>query len=213
MPAKTFQRAWPWLGVCLFVSAGCSPPEEVRTYTAKRETPTPTPLPPPAPEAPAPAADGTDKSRMLGVIIPVGPDDSRYIKFSGAIDRVTATEAKFDEFVASVRLTNPRAIPTYKVPAGWTENPPRQYVPKSFMVGTLDKLQVTLSDEIQGSLLANVNRWRVEVGLKEVTAADLPNSVTEITLGDTKAYRIDFRGPAVPSAPGAGRMRGPPVAK
>ncbi len=207
MPAKTFQRAWPWLGVCLLVSAGCSPPEEVRTYTAKRETPTPTPLPTPAPEAPAAVADGTDKSRMLGVIIPVGPNDSRYIKFSGAIDRVTATEAKFNEFVASVRLTNAKAIPTYKVPTGWTENPPRQFVAKSFMVGPFEKPQVTLSDEIQGTLLANVNRWRVEVGLKEVTEAELPSSVTEITLGDTKAYRIDFRGPAVP---GAGRMGAPP---
>ena len=209
MPAKTLRRAWPWLGVCLFVSAGCSPPEEVRTYTAKRETATPTPLTPPAPEVPAPVADGTDKSRMLGVIIPVGPDASRYIKFSGAIDRVTATEAKFDEFVASVRLANATAMPTYKVPAGWTENPPRQFVPKSFTVGPFEKPQVTLSDEIQGSLLANVNRWRVEVGLPEVTAADLPKSVAEITLGDTKAYRIDFRGPAVPAS-NAGRMRVPP---
>jgi hypothetical protein len=146
---------------------------------------------------------------MLGVIIPVGPDASRYIKFSGAIDRVTAAEAKFDEFVASVRLANATAMPTYKVPAGWTENPPRQFVAKSFAVGPFEKPQVTLSDEIQGSLLANVNRWRVEVGLPEVTAADLPKSVTEVTLGDTKAYRIDFRGPAVPAS-GAGRMRVPP---
>lgn len=204
MPAKILRRAWPWLGVCLFVSAGCSPPEEVRTYTAKRETPTPTPLPPPAP-----VADGTDKSRMLGVIIPVGPDASRYIKFSGAIDRVTAAEVKFEEFVAGVRLTSAAATPTYKVPAGWTENPPRQFVAKSFTVGPAGTPQVTLSDAINGSLLANVNRWRVEVGLKEVTAAELPKSVTEITLGDTKAYRIDFRGPAVPTAPGSGRMRGP----
>lgn len=211
MPAKTFRQTWPWLGVCLVVSAGCSPPEEVRTYTAKRESPTPTPLPPPAPETPV--ADGTDKSRMLGVIIPVGPDASRFIKFSGAIDRVTAAEAKFVEFVAGVRLPNATATPTYKVPAGWTENPPRQFVAKSFTVGPAGTPQVTLSDAINGTLLANVNRWRVEVGLKEVTAADLPKSVTEITLGDTKAYRIDFCGPAVPSAPGAGRMRAPPGPK
>ena len=206
MPATHCRSAWPWLGLCAAFVAGCNPPEAVRNYNAPRESPT-APAPPPA------VADGTDKSRMLGVVIPIGPEESRFIKFSGAIDKVTVAEAKFDEFVTSVRLPNPAALPSYKVPAGWTENPPRQFVAKSFTAGPDGTPQVTLSESIRGTLLANVNRWRLEVGLKEVTAAELPQSVTEITLGETKAYRVDFRGPALPPSPGAGRMRGMPGMK
>lgn len=210
MPVTIARRPWPWLGLCAALVVGCNPPEAVRNYNAPRETPTT--IASPATPPPAPVADGVDRSRMLGVIIPVGPNASRFVKFSGAIDLVTATEAKFDEFVASLRLANPAALPTYTVPAGWTENPPRQFVAKSFTVGPAGTPQVTLSESISGTLLANVNRWRGEVGLPDVTEAELPKSVTEVTLGDTKAYRIDLRGPAAPST-GAGRMRGLPGTK
>ncbi len=208
MPATTCRSAWLWLGVCAASLAGCNPPETVRNYNAPRETPA---APAPAPPPPV-VADGTDKSRMLAVIIPIGPNNARFIKFSGAIDKVTAAEGKFSEFVGSFRLTDPTAAPTYTVPAGWSENPAGQFVSKSFTVGPEGTPRVTLSDPIGGTLLANVNRWRSEVGLPEVTEADLPKSVTEITLGDTKAYRIDFRGPAVPGS-GSGRMRGMPGTK
>ena len=204
------RRSWLWLGLCVALAAGCNPPEAVRSYEAPREAKPVAVAPPPPPPAPVAVADGTDKSRMLGVIIPIGPNDARYIKFSGAIDIVTALETKFNEFLESVRMTSPTATPTYTVPAGWVENPPRQFVPTSFTVGPVGTPQVTLSDSINGSLLENVNRWRVEVGLPKVTEAELPMSVTEITLGATKAYRVDLRGPA---APGGGRMRGMPGAK
>ena len=197
MRPTTLRRAWLVLGSCAAFLCGCNPPEGVRNYNAPRD-----------PVASS-VADGTDKSRMLGVIIPIDGGQSRYIKFSGAIDPVTAVEPKFNDFVASVRFANPTAAPTYTVPAGWVENPPRQFVPKSFTVGPEGTPQVTVSDPISGTLLANVNRWRVEVGLPEVADADLTKSVTEITLGDTKAYLVDLRGPAVPGS-GAARMRGMP---
>ena len=210
MPVTICRSAWLWLGLCAIFVAGCNPPEAVRNYNAPRETPTPAAPAPPQPMV----ADGTDKSRMLGVIIPIGGDGFRFIKFSGAIDRVTETEPKFDEFVRSVRLTDPAGLPSYKVPAGWSENPPRPFVAKSFTVGQAGTPEVTLSEGgIRGTLLANVNRWRVEVGLPEVSEADLPKAVTEVALGDAKAYRVDFRGPAAPSAPGGSRMRGLPGPK
>jgi len=214
MPACFRRSAWLWLGACFVAATGCNPPGGVRTYAAPRETPntTPAPVAPVTPPAAVAAVEGPDKSRTLGVIIPVGPDGARFIKFSGAIDFVTSLEPKFNEFVGTVRLANAAATPTYTVPAGWVENPPRQFVPKSFTVGPKDTPQVTLTDSIGGTLLANVNRWRTEVGLPEIKDADLANSVTEIALGDTKAYRVDFRGPAVPGS-GAPRMRGLPATK
>ena len=202
MPLTTLGRPWPWLGVALALLVGCQPAEEVRTYTAPHE--------PVAELPPPPLPPGADRSRLLGVIIPVGPGSSRFVKFSGAIDKVTAVEAKFNEFVAGLRLPDPAAPPTFTVPAGWTENPPRELVANSFTVGPAGTPHVTLSPPFGGTLLANVNRWRGEVGLPEVIEADLPKSVVEISLGSTKAYKVDFRGPAAPSS-GAARMRLPGV--
>jgi hypothetical protein len=192
MPPSRMRLAVTLAALCVSLG-GCSKPEEIRTYTVEREAP---------PDA--------NKSRMLGVIIPVGEGASRYIKFSGAIGPVSAVEPKFNEFVGTVHFPDVNAMPTYTVPAGWTENPPRQFVPKSFTVGPAGTPQVTLSEPIQGSLLDNVNRWRKEVGLKEVTEAALPTVVTEVDLGGTKAYRIDFRGPAAPGSGGPRMGMAPP---
>jgi len=210
------------LGALALLSAGCSPTEEIHGYTAARDKsadnrgalPAPVPLPPePVSPPSSPTVSGEDRSRTLGVIIPTGPEAARYIKFSGAIAAVTAAEAKYNEFVTSVRLKSANATPEYTVPAGWRENPPRQFVANSFTVGLEGTPQVTLSDKVNGTLLANVNRWRAEVGLPDVTEADLPKSITETTLGATKAYRVDFRGPAAPAPPGGSRMRGLPGTK
>ena len=51
-----------------------------------------------------------------------------------------------------------------------------------------------VSDPLGGDLLQNVNRWRTDfVGIPAVT--NVKDVVTEIQLGGTKAYRVDFRGP------------------
>ena len=46
-----------------------------------------------------------------------------------------------------------------------------------------------------GGLLENVNRWRREVGLRELKQDELADTLTETTLGDKKAYTVDLRGP------------------
>ena len=55
--------------------------------------------------------------------------------------------------------------------------------------------ELYVSDPFSGTLLANVNRWRKEVGLKDVTEAELPTVTTEVKLGDVTAHMMDFRGP------------------
>ena len=208
MPTLPVRARTLCLLVGLTLLAGCGTSETVQTYTVKKDAevlPSDVGLGKTATEPVTPPVAGAIRSRTLGVIIPVNATSSRYIKFAGPVEKVTAQEVAFEAFVKSVRFEDVGKAPTYTVPEGWTLNPPRQFVPVSFTVAA-GTPQVTLSDEINGSLLENVNRWRKEVGLPAVTEADLGTSIVETTLGAVKAFRVDLRGP---TAPGGGGMRGP----
>jgi hypothetical protein len=157
-------------------------------------------------DAPPPADTGAAKVRLLGAIIPAGGGSSFFVKFVGPIDKVTAAEKDFDAFLSSIRVPGEGNKPvSWTVPAGWKEAPARQ-----MRVVTLQKEDgsapdMYISDPFAGGLLSNVNRWRKgDVGIAEVTEAELPDSIKEVTLGTLKAHRVDLRGPG-----GKGGMGGP----
>ncbi|VTT97269.1 Uncharacterized protein OS=Pirellula staleyi (strain ATCC 27377 / DSM 6068 / ICPB 4128) GN=Psta_4196 PE=4 SV=1 [Gemmataceae bacterium] len=157
-------------------------------------------------DAPPPADTGAAKVRLLGAIIPAGGGSSFFVKFVGPIDKVTAAEKDFDAFLSSIRVPGEGNKPvSWTVPAGWKEAPARQ-----MRVVTLQKEDgsapdMYISDPFAGGLLSNVNRWRKgDVGIAEVTEAELPESIKEVTLGTLKAHRVDLRGPG-----GKGGMGGP----
>lgn len=181
--------------------AGCGPAEQVKTYTVPKD--------PAKADAEVKPADGAVKSRLLGAIIPVGDNLSRFVKASGPVEKIDPHAEAFDAFVKSVRVTKDPANPvTYTVPEGWRPGPAKQMRVVTFLAGPPDKqVEVYISDPFGGSLLANVNRWRGEVGLKDVTDADLAAETTPLTLGETKAYKVDFRGPG-----GKSGMMVPPFA-
>jgi len=90
---------------------------------------------------------------------------------------------------------------SWTVPEGWTVGPPKQ-----FRIVTLkkDAAEMYLSEPFQGSVLDNVNRWRVDpVGLPKIAEAELPSVASEYPIGAVKAHRVDFRGPGT----GGGSVR------
>lgn len=96
------------------------------------------------------------------------------------------------------RPRTPRKLPiTYTVPGGWTETGPRGgFVPvlTAFRVGDADgrteATVLTLRGET-GDLLANVNRWRGQAGLKPVERVDRPAT---LPVDGTPGDYFDFRG-------------------
>lgn len=74
----------------------------------------------------------------------------------------------------------------YSVPAEWTAGQPNAISLASFKATDGDKqVDITVSTA-GGDLLANVNRWRGQIGLSPVDSADLAKSVQKIaTLGST----------------------------
>ncbi len=153
-----------------------------------------------------PVPDGPAKVRLLGAIIPEGADGSYFVKFVGPIEQVNANEKDFDAFLNSIRVPGEGGKPiSYTVPAGWSEAPARQ-----MRVITLKKTEGTAPDlyvstPFGGSLLENVNRWRTgDAGIAPVSEAELKDSLKEVQLGGTNAFRVDLRGPG-----GKGMAKGP----
>ena len=181
----------------LLAATGCGPSDEVRTYTVPKAAQ--------KDAAGSDQPDGPAKGRLIGAVVPAGEGQNWYVKFSGPVDAVTAHEKAVDEFIRSIRVTGGK--PTWTAPPGWKEGPRRMMRVVTFIPpGEGKPPELYISDPLGGSLLANVNRWRKEIGLKDVTEADLPNVTTEAQFGDVKGYRLDYRGPKEPAAAGMGGM-------
>jgi hypothetical protein len=98
----------------------------------------------------------------------------------------------------------PKKLPlSYTVPAGWEETGPRSSmgitILTSFAIREGDQqaeVQVTPLARVGGGLLANVNRWRAQVGLPEVNQAQLDRDPPKaIKVAGANAPYYDINGP------------------
>jgi hypothetical protein len=94
---------------------------------------------------------------------------------------------------------DPGAKPAWTVPAGWSELPtPPPMALTGFSVGTGGGTPATLSVTVLagtgGGVLANVNRWRKQLGLAELDEAGWAGAKREIDTGTDKALIADMSG-------------------
>jgi hypothetical protein len=88
---------------------------------------------------------------------------------------------------------------TYTVPDGWNQS--ADLVPMSvltFVIGDGNqqaKCTVSPFRGPAGGLLANVNRWRGQVGLGPTDEDHIPKEVREIEVAGQPAYYVDLSGP------------------
>jgi hypothetical protein len=84
------------------------------------------------------------------------------------------------------------------VPSGWKEVPGGQFLVAKFVLpGGGDAptaVNVSKSPGDGGGLLANVNRWRGQLGLAPAAEADLANQVQSLDLPGGKATLADLTG-------------------
>jgi hypothetical protein len=88
--------------------------------------------------------------------------------------------------------------PKWKVPAHWVETPARAMIFKSFSVagGAGAKAEITVSffPGDVGGVLANVNRWRRQLGQPPVDQNQLDGVTESLAVADGKATMVDFTG-------------------
>jgi hypothetical protein len=89
---------------------------------------------------------------------------------------------------------------TWTAPAHWTAMPARAMRKASFAVkddnGATADLSITAFPGTTGGLLANLNRWRGQVGLPPFADADLAGSLEHLDAGDLHFDVVDFPGTA-----------------
>jgi hypothetical protein len=89
------------------------------------------------------------------------------------------------------------AKPDWQVPTDWKEQPPSQMLLAKFLLsgngGAKAEVTVSVFPGDTGGLLANVNRWRGQVGLQPVAPAELPKLPSLDVLGG-KATLVDVSG-------------------
>jgi hypothetical protein len=99
---------------------------------------------------------------------------------------------------ASTAASSGQSKPNWDVPSGWKEVPGGQFLVAKFLVtGAADvqaAVNVSMSPGDGGGLLANVNRWRTQLGLGPVAEADLANQTQALDLADGKASVTDIAG-------------------
>ena len=96
---------------------------------------------------------------------------------------------------------------TWRVPAGWDQKPASGMRVATFLVpsggGAPAEVSVTSFPGDAGGDLANVNRWRGQLGLPELSAAELSRESRRLSSPAGELLVVDFAG-----APEKGRMLG-----
>jgi hypothetical protein len=88
--------------------------------------------------------------------------------------------------------------PSWDIPANWQEQPAQQMVLHSFVIvdGQGGKANVTITSfpGSVGGTLANVNRWRNQLGLEPVEQSDLPKMTSSLDVLGGKAMLVEMTG-------------------
>jgi hypothetical protein len=181
------------LVVGLLISSGCNKSPQIEQHIVKRE-------PQPAVEK---SASREPRDRMLGAIIPHG-ERYWFFKLTGAKGAVAPVVTKFEQLIQTLTFSaGPgESKPSWKLPEGWTQKPGNEFRFATIEIPAEPKpLELTVSPlprDPQGAddeaLLANVNRWRDQLGLKPFALADMATQTKQFDVAGTKATVTDFEG-------------------
>jgi hypothetical protein len=139
---------------------------------------------------------------------------SWFFKISGEDAFVTSQKEKFLHFLKSVSFVenapaqmaaapasqneNENANSIWTLPPGWVPVKPSQFLLAEFSIpganGAKAEVNVAEMGGEGGGLLANVNRWRKQLGLGAVGETDLPQLEQSLDVPGGKATLVDFAG-------------------
>lgn len=181
--------------------AGCGSRDEIARYpVTKPELVDPTPV-----STSGPAAAVSDQ-QILGAIMLV-KDRGWFFKLMGDPVAVEPVRSQFVSFVQAIRFTaDAEPTPEWTLPDGWTALPGNEFrfatlrLPQK--TGAGKALEITVSSA-GGDVLANINRWRGQVGLGPITAEELKSSSETFKVGEYDCTFVSLVGA------GSGAMSAP----
>jgi hypothetical protein len=154
---------------------------------------------------------GKSRQRILIAMLTRGTM-SWFFKMAGEDDFVVSQKDHFFQFLKSVSFEDNVASPMataapassapdasiWTVPAGWQPVPPAQFLLAEFSVPGADgaKAEVNVAEMggEGGGLLANVNRWRGQLGLGAASESDLSQYAQPLDVPTANATIVDLTG-------------------
>lgn len=213
------------VGLTVFLASlyGCKRSEEIRHYTIPKQEA--------IDQLAGGSAGSTDQadqpepSRMLAAAV-LRPQRAWFFKLTGAEDTVAAHEAAFRDFLKSLRFADDGSPPDWTLPEGWSQRPASGMRYATLEIDADPPLEIsvtTLGREEGGDaayLLANINRWRGQMGLADLDAGQLQKQTEQIAFAGGEAMFVDLVGRMKPGGPmmpggapfapgGPGRSAGP----
>jgi hypothetical protein len=170
-----------------------------------------------------PVIDGKSRGRILVAMVTRGPT-SWFFKMTGEDSFVRDQKPVFVQFLKSIAFqsgasgepvqfadahrflsTNAKEAPgansdkpIWVVPPDWREAPATQFLLAKFEVSGADDgkadVGVSMLGGTGGGLLANVNRWRRQLGLEPVDEDGLGKLLTSVDIAGGKALFVDMNG-------------------
>jgi hypothetical protein len=194
--------------VASLLVVGCGPKAEIQTYTVAKEVVT-TPEAPPIASPPAeakPNADAKPTDRMIGAILPAG-DISWFFKATGPIAEMDKQADAIRGFFESVSIKPGAPKPEWKLPESWKEQGASGMRVATLLIPAEEKPIEMSVMTASGDVLSNVNRWRGQMNLPHVDAAELAKTVSEKKVGESTMTIVDLKGQFsnTMAAPFAGR--------
>ncbi len=171
--------------------AGCSKPEEITTYETPRAEP-------------RVAAVDPDELRdvldhMFTAIVPAG-DAAWFFKLVARGNAADAVRQPFIDFLATVKADKGATVPTWELPAGWTEGPERDMRAATILIPHGNqKLEIAVSslplgDDWDNFLKVNVDRWMDQLIQPKLTAKKIDELSREIETAGGKATLFELVG-------------------
>ncbi len=152
------------------------------------------------------AADD-EKTRILATVLRRG-ETSWFFKMMGSDALVQREKTTFKAFLKAISFEGTTESPSvaestaqtpaepskpkWRVPADWREQPPGQMQTAKFALEGNAEVTVAAFPGDVGGTLANVNRWRNQLGCPPVSAADLPKITTSFEAGRAAATLVDI---------------------
>jgi hypothetical protein len=127
-------------------------------------------------------------------------------KMNGDDELVAAQKGVFLAFLKSLRfqtdeapsLPPSEAKPNWKVPSSWQEITPGQTQLAKFLANVgrrKAEISVVVMAGEGGGALANVNRWREQMGLSPIASTDLSKETSPLQVGAANAVVLDVTSP------------------
>lgn len=156
------------------------------------------------------AEDNSESPDQMLAAVFLRPGEAWFLKMSGPREAISVNAEGFEKLAKSFtfgKAGSQDSHPLWELPPGWQEKPASGMRWATIVpVNSSEAHQISLirlpreGNDAAEYLLANVNRWRGQLGLEEWTKEELLQAVGDNAIEDNTAHFFQLQGKLIPDA-------------